>query len=314
MANGNIVGQPVPGPQNGFATVVNQPQGQPLIPQTGVIGAQNVIQQGTREALGTLGGGIGQARTDIQAGGQGIENQAALAGLRGPEAQAAAFQGFQSSPGQQFLQQQSERALTRNAAATGGLSGGNVLKELQRNAIGLAQQDFSNQFQRGQQVLGSQQQQAGGLANLAAQGGQLGANLIAGATGQLGQQRFGAGQQLAQAATGTAANLANLQQALGQGISGITGQGTTNIANLLSGTGSASAQLNQQLAAILANIATGSASQIAPLTSLAGQFDAAATLGQGANLQNAIQELLRTTGGADIDQDLANLTGTITPE
>lgn len=317
MANGNIVGQPVPGPANGLPTVVGQPLPQPFIPQTGVIGAQNVIQQGTREALGTLGGGIEQgrrdisqgfgiARGDIREGGQGIETQAALAGLRGPDAQARAFAGFESSPGQQFLQQEAERALTRTAAATGGLSGGNVLRELQRQAVGLAQQDFSNQFQRGQQVLGSQQQQAGNLANLSAQrgqqranlasqGGQLGANLIAGATGQLGQQRFGAGQQLAQAATGTAANLANLQQALGQGISGITGQGTTNIANLLSGTGSASAQLNQQLASILANIATGSASQTAPFTSLAGQFDAAATAGQNTAVQNAITQLIQGT-------------------
>lgn len=294
MANG--ITQPVPTAANfPQQTAVNQQVPVNVqIPQTGVIGAENVIRQGTSEALGALGGGFGQARADIQAGGQGLENQAALAGLRGPEAQAAAFQGFQQSPGQQFLQQEAERALTRNAAATGGLSGGNVLKELQRNAIGLAQQDFSNQFQRGQQALGSQQAQAGNLANLAAQGGTLGANLISGATGQLGEQRFGAGQTLAQAATGTASNLANLQNQLGQGISGITGQGTTNIANLLSGTGSASAQLNQQLAAILGNIATGGASQIAPLTSLAGQFDAAGTLGTNEAVQNAITQLLKT--------------------
>lgn len=307
---------------NGFPvatqTAVNQ-QVPVQIPQTGVIGAENVIRQGTSEALGALGGGFGQARQDIQAGGQGLENQAALAGLRGADAQAQAFQGFQQSPGQQFLQQESERALTRNAAATGGLSGGNVLKELQRNAIGLAQQDFSNQFQRGQQALGSQQQQAGNLANLSAQGGQLGANLISGATGQLGDQRFGAGQQIAQAATGTAANLANLQNQLGQGISGITGQGTTNIANLLSGTGQASSQLNQQLAAILANISTGTGSQVAPLTSLAGQFDAAGIQGQNTAVQNAISQLLQNTntgdpGGSNINQELANATGTITPQ
>ena len=264
----------------------------PNVPQTGVIGAENIIRQGTQEALGTLGAGIGQARQDIAAGGQGIENQAALAGLRGPEAQAQAFQGFQASPGQQFLQQESERALTRNAAATGGLGGGNVLRELQRQAIGLAQQDFSNQFQRGQQALGSQQLQGSNLANLAAQGGQLGSNLIGQATGQLGGQRFDAGQLLAQAATGTAANLGNLQQQLGQQISGISGQGLTNLANLLSGTGTASASQLNQLATTLANLGVGGATGAAPFTSLAGQFDAAGTAAQGAAIQNAIQGLI----------------------
>lgn len=291
---GPLPGQPpqIPGQPQAIAPV-QQPFGGG-IPQTGVIGAESVIRQGTREALGVLGGGIGQAREDISAGGQGIENQAALAGLRGPEAQAAAFQNFQQSPGQQFLQEQAERATTRQAAATGGLGGGNVLRELQRQAIGLAQQDFSNQFQRGQQVLGSQQLQGSNLANLASQQGQLGAGLISGATGQLGGQRFAAGQQLAQAATGTAANLANLQQQLGQGISGITGQGLTNLANLLSGTGQASAQQLNQLSTTLANLGVGGATNAAGFTSLAGQFDAASVQGQNTAVQNAINQLIQS--------------------
>ena len=265
----------------------------PQIPQTGLIGAENIIREGTLGALQNLGQGLGIAREDIQAGNQGLENQAALAGLRGPEAQAEAFQNFQESPGQAFLREEAERALIRNQAATGGLGGGNVLRELQRQAVGLAQQDFANQFQRGQQVLGSQQQSGRDLANLAAQGGVLGANLISGAANTLGGQRFATGQQLAQAASGTAANLANLQNQLGTNLSNVTGQAGTNIANLLSGTGQQQSQLQQQLATLLANIGTGSASQAAQFGTLAGQFDAAGTLGQNAAVQNAIQQLIQ---------------------
>jgi len=112
-----------------------------------------LLRTGQEQALGQLGAGFGEAtgfitggeetaRQDIQAGAQGQEIQSALAGLLGPEAQAQAFAQFQASPGQEFLTEQAERALLRNQAATGGLGGGNVLQELQRQAIGLAQQDF----------------------------------------------------------------------------------------------------------------------------------------------------------------------------
>jgi len=81
--------------------------------------------------------------------GQGaFDQQAALSGALGPEAQALAFQNFQSSPGQQFLQQQGEKALLRNAAATGDLGGGRTKLGLIQHGMGLAQQDLGNQFAR----------------------------------------------------------------------------------------------------------------------------------------------------------------------
>lgn len=264
------------------------------VPPTGLVGLEQAIGGGLQTALGTLGGGLGSAQAEIDIGNVGLESQAALAGLRGPEAQASAFANFQQSPGQQFLTEQAERALTRNAAATGGLGGGNVLQELQRQAIGLAQQDFSNQFQRGQQVLGSQQASARDLSGLAAQGGILGSQLISGAAGDIGAGRFTTGQQLAQAASGTTAGLANLQNQLGAGQANILGQGTTNLANLVSGTGTASSALQQQLAQILANIGTGTAASAATPISLAGQFDAAGILGQNAAVQGALGQLLET--------------------
>jgi len=54
-----------------------------------------------------------------QQGTQAFGQQSALSGAMGADAQAQAFSQFQASPGQQYLQQQAEKALLRNAAATG---------------------------------------------------------------------------------------------------------------------------------------------------------------------------------------------------
>lgn len=83
-----------------------------------------------------------------EAGTTALTAQQALLGLAGPEAQAAAIQQFTESPGQAFLRQRGEQALLRNAAATGGLGGGNILSALQQQGIGFAQTDLQNQLQR----------------------------------------------------------------------------------------------------------------------------------------------------------------------
>lgn len=74
----------------------------------------------------------------IEAGDVSRERLLEFLGVRGPEAEQAAISGFIESPGQKFLRERGERAVLRNAAATGGLQGGNVLAELQRRGIGTA--------------------------------------------------------------------------------------------------------------------------------------------------------------------------------
>ena len=262
------------------------------VPPTGLLGFEQAISGGLGGALQTLGGGLGAAQREIDIGNIGLEGQAAFGGLRGPEAQAEAFAGFQASPGQQFLQQEAERALLRNEAAVGGLGGGNVLRELQRQAIGLAQQDFSNQCQRGQQVLGSQQASARDLANLSSQCCVLGSQLISGAGQDIGGARFTTGQGLAQAAGGTTTALANLQNQLGLGQANVFGQGTTNLANLVGGTGQVSGQVSQDLGTVLANIGTGQASNLVQPTLLQGAFQAQTIQNQNAAVQNILEQLL----------------------
>ena len=103
---------------------------------------------------------------------------AALSGLGGVDAQRAAFQGLQTSPDQQFLQQRQEQALLRNQAAIGGLGCGNVRTALQQQAVGFGQQDLQNQLARlsgftGAQGSGTTRSLGAGRANLASNVGNL---------------------------------------------------------------------------------------------------------------------------------------------
>lgn len=75
-----------------------------------------------------------------------FEKQQALSGALGPEAQAAAYQEYQESPGVAFQREQGTKAATQAAAASGNLGGGSRLKAISEFNQGLALQDFQNQF------------------------------------------------------------------------------------------------------------------------------------------------------------------------
>jgi len=127
-----------------------------------------------------------------EAGVGALEQQQALLGLSGQEAQQTAFTGLQESPGQQFLRDRQQRALVRNTSAIGGLGGGNVRTALQQQAVGFAQQDIQNQFGRLGQIAGQGQaattslgqfgaQAAGNVANLGVAGSEARASGVLGA-------------------------------------------------------------------------------------------------------------------------------------
>jgi len=325
----------------GHQTFIPGSQTNPVPPPTGLIGSEQALRQGLASQLGLLSQGIGgaqgeidiatqQARQDVNSGfnqatgainpfvrggGDASEMQAALSGALGDQAQQIAFNTLNNSPGQRFAVEQGEQAIIRNQAALGGLGGGNVRRELNRQGIGMAQQNFQQNFnnlgqvaasgrqaaglqaglfgQRGQNLANITQQSGINLSNLDLQSGVLPAQAVNNTGNQLAQGRFATGQQIAQAAGGAGVGQANLQNQLGAGLASQFGQGSTNLANLTSGTGAQSAQLQQSLAAILANIGTGSASQAAQLTNAAGQYSAAGILGQNTAVQNTLSQLLQ---------------------
>jgi hypothetical protein len=141
-----------------------------------------------------------------QLGFQALRQQAALSGLDVGEAEflgqtfgaitpEMAQQQFQLSPGQKFLQEQAERSLLRNAAATGQLGGGLTQQELQRQAIGLGQQFQQQNISNLGALAGQGRQEALGLGQQIGQGigniGNIQAQGILGA-GQARSSAFGA--------------------------------------------------------------------------------------------------------------------------
>jgi hypothetical protein len=126
----------------------NVAQYNPNVANYSLGGVSSAIGQGVTEAGGAIGQGVSGLNPYATPGAQSLQLQAALAGSLGQPAQQQAYANFQESPGQQYLREQSERALLRNQAALGGLGGGNVRQELSRQAIGLAAQDFENSFNR----------------------------------------------------------------------------------------------------------------------------------------------------------------------
>lgn len=132
--------------------------------------------------------------------------QADLTGANGQAAQQAAYAQYQSSPAMQYQMDQMQRATERSAAARGGALGGNVLLELQRNASGIASQDYQNQFNNISQVANQ------GL-NAASQVGQL-RGQEANIAGQLQQAGLQASTQMGVAGLNASTQMAMQQNQL----------------------------------------------------------------------------------------------------
>lgn len=129
-----------------------------------------------------------------EAGVPALEQQQAFLGLRGPEEERAAIERIQGSETFQALQRQGETAILQNAAATGGLRGGNVQAALAQFRPALLNQALEQQYSRlgGMTTLG--QRSAAGVGAAGMESGTNVANLLgqqgaALAGGELGQAR-----------------------------------------------------------------------------------------------------------------------------
>ena len=107
------------------------------VPQTGLIGSEQALQGGLQGALSAVGRGADIAGGVLQpfagGGAQAFQQQAALSGAAGPQAQQEAFASFQASPGQAFLREQGEQRGKQAAGGGGGPAAGRApsLPELQ---------------------------------------------------------------------------------------------------------------------------------------------------------------------------------------
>ena len=178
----------------------------------GALGAYAPYQAAGAGALPTL-------QQYAQAGAPALEQQQALLGLRGPEAERAAIQRI--SGGEQFkaLAQQGEESLLQRASATGGLRGGNIQAALGQFRPAL----LSNLIEK----------QYGQLGGLAATGGTVAQNLATAGMGATGE--------LARIGQASAAGVGSAGTAAGTNIGNIYGTQGANIANLLGQQGAAQA-------------------------------------------------------------------------
>ena len=138
------------------------------------------------------------------AGSQALQEQSALAGLQGPEAQRAAIANLEANPEFQAIARQGEEAILANAAATGGLRGGNTQAALAQFRPELLQAYIDQQYSR-----------LGGLSN---QGLGVSRDLLNrgfGAIGDVANLRKGTGTAAANLALGRGQDLAETLSGLG---------------------------------------------------------------------------------------------------
>lgn len=261
-------------------------------PPTGLIGSEQALNAGMSGGIAAITNGANQARTDINSGISGVDQNAAgklqadLSGANGPQAKAAAQGQFSQSTASKYIEDRALRAVERSAAAKGGLLGGNTLTELQREAAGIASQDYQNQFANLGTVADRTLQQntlkaslKRDLADTAMSAGIQTAGLKAQTAGQVAQGRENAGYAIAQNATQAAGNISSLLEKQGVVVSDSMAKDISTITDMIYQAGVQDSHSSEQLAAILANIAGGQASTVAQGQAAIGQSNAAGTIG-----------------------------------
>ena len=99
----------------------------------------------------------------VQAGQQGLSGQQDLLGLNGFDKQQGAIGNIENSPFFKSQYQQAENALLQNAAATGGLRGGNFQEALADNRSNMLFNNVNQQLQNLSGVASNGQSAAAGL-------------------------------------------------------------------------------------------------------------------------------------------------------
>jgi hypothetical protein len=138
------------------------------------------IEKAAAQQAKTLEETQAMAEPYAEAGEAALQQQQALAGLLGPEAQQAAIAQLEASPQFQAAVAQGERAILQNASATGGLRGGNVQAMLAQFRPQLLSSIIDQQYARLAGLTGT------GLTAVGAQmglGGEIGAARAGGILG-----------------------------------------------------------------------------------------------------------------------------------
>ena len=261
------------------------------------------ISLGGGSPNGAINEGVAAFGAYQKGGDAAAKMQADLTGANGQAAQQAAYAAYQESPAFQHQMDQMQRATERSAAARGGALGGNVLLELQRNASGIASQDYQNQFNNISQVANQ------GL-NAASQVGQL-RGQEANIAGQLQQAGLQASTQMGVAGLNASAQMAMQQNQIksdtASKLAELASMYGINTGNLLLGAGNTLGQNQLGTSQIIGQ------SRYATGTNLAsGRTQAGQAIAQNANqAATNIGNLLSQQGlniSNEMSADIANTT------
>lgn len=150
------------------------------ISATAVIGGSLIASSGAKSAAKTAANAdtyaadlqnqqYQQTREDYApwraAGGSAVTQQANLLGLNGADTQNNAFSQFREDPGYQYAVNQAIQGVDRSAAARGLVTSGATIKAIQDRAYNLADQGYSNYFNRLAGVAGTGQTATGSTAS-----------------------------------------------------------------------------------------------------------------------------------------------------
>lgn len=124
----------------------------------------------------------------VAAGTGSLEQQQAILGLLGPEAQQQAYSSIEQGPLFQSLVKQGEEGILQTASATGGLRGGNIQAALGQFRPQMLQNMIQSQYQNLAGLTSLGQASAAGQAGF----GQSTASNIGNLYGQIGQAQAGA--------------------------------------------------------------------------------------------------------------------------
>lgn len=181
----------------------------------------------------------------VEVGGPALEQQRALVGLRGPQAQQAAIAGLEASPLFQAQVRHGEEALLQRASATGGLRGGNVQAALAQFRPQMLQAEIERQYGRLGGLTSLSQQSAVGVGTAGQAMGSNVANLLA----QQGAAQAGG-------ALGQASAFGNVLSAVPQGLGmfyGLTGRSPFASSSIPASTLAAANASSDPLGALIAS-------------------------------------------------------------
>jgi hypothetical protein len=156
-------------------------------------------------------------RPYVEAGGGALARQLDLTGVSGPEAQQRAIQAIEMGPEFAAMTRQGEEAILQNAAATGGLRGGNVQASLAKFRPEVLSSLINQQYQR----LGGLTQLGQASAGNQAASGQAFANNMSNLFTQRGEALAGSALARGQANANMFGNIAgSIGFAAGRGLFG----------------------------------------------------------------------------------------------